>query len=50
MAIDSLLLHDELRVSELIKLKLIDVDFIRKQIKIIRKGDKEQYLHLNGEM
>jgi len=44
-----LFLHTGLRVSELTNLKLINVDFDRDQIKITRKGNKEQYLHLNGE-
>jgi len=44
-----LFLHTGLRVSELVKLKLVNVDLVRGQIKIIRKGNKEQYLHLNGE-
>jgi len=30
-------------------LKLADVDLDRGQIKITKKGNKEQYLHLNGE-
>jgi site-specific recombinase XerD len=42
------LTSDELRVSELIKLKLIDVGFTRNQINITKKGDKGKYLHLNG--
>lgn len=49
MAMAVLLLHTGLRVSELTNLKLSDVDLDRGQIKITRKGDKEQYLHLNGE-
>jgi integrase/recombinase XerD len=49
MAIAVLLLHAGLRVSELTNLKLVDVDLNRRQVKIIRKGNKEQYLHLNGE-
>jgi len=49
MAIAVLLLHTGLRVSELTNLKLVDVDLNRRQVKIIRKGNKEQYLHLNGE-
>jgi len=36
-------------VSELTKLKLVNVDLGRNQIKITRKGNKEQHLHLNGE-
>jgi len=31
-------------------LKLTNVDLKAQQIKITRKGNKEQYLHLNGEM
>jgi len=49
MAIAVLFLHTGLRVSELTTLKLINVDLDRDQIKITRKGNKEQYLHLNGE-
>jgi len=49
MAIVVLLLHTGLRVSELTNLKFSNVDLERNQIKITRKGDKEQYLHLNGE-
>jgi len=49
MAIVILFLHTGLRVSELTNLKLVNVDLERNQIKITRKGNKEQYLHLNGE-
>ncbi len=35
-------LHTGLRVSELTKLKLVNVDLDRDQVKIIRKGNKEQ--------
>ena len=49
MAMVVLFLHTGLRVSELTTLKLINVDLDRNQIKITRKGNKEQYLHLNGE-
>ena len=49
MAIVVLFLHAGLRVSELTKLELANVDLGRGQIKITGKGDKEQYLHLNGE-
>ena len=49
MAIVVLFLHTGLRVSELTKLKLVNVDLDRGQIKITRKGNKEQYLHLNSE-
>lgn len=49
MAIVVLFLHTGLRVSELAKLELVNVDLERAQIKITRKGNKEQYLHLNGE-
>jgi len=44
-----LFLHTGLRVSELTNLKLVNVDLDQGQIKITRKGNKEQYLHLNGE-
>ena len=49
MAMAVLFLDDGLRVSELIGLKLAEVDLTGNQIKITRKGNKEQYLHLNGE-
>jgi site-specific recombinase XerD len=49
IAIVTLFLHNGLRVSELIKLGLSDVDLGNHQIKITRKGNKEQYLHLNEE-
>ncbi len=49
MAMVILLLHAGLRVSELTKLELVNVDLGKAQIKITRKGNKEQYLHLNGE-
>ena len=49
MAIAILFLHAGLRVSELTNLKLTNVDLHGQQVKITRKGNKEQYLHLNGE-
>jgi len=49
MAIFIILFHAGLRVSELVKLELVNVDLGKAQIKITRKGNKEQYLHLNGE-
>jgi len=49
MAIILLFLHGGLRVSELTKLELANVDLKSCQIKITRKGNKEQYLHLNQE-
>ncbi len=49
MAIVLLFLHTGLRVSELTNLKLVNVDLEGRRIKITRKGNKEQYLHLNGE-
>lgn len=49
MAIVVLFLHTGLRVSELVGLKLANVNLERRQIKITRKGNKEQYLHLNSE-
>jgi len=49
MAIVILFVHGGLRVSELIKLELLNVDLESCQIKITRKGNKEQYLHLNRE-
>ena len=44
-----LFLDDGLRASELAKLKLVDVDLVGNQIRITRKGNKEQHLPLNGE-
>ena len=49
MAMIILLLHTGLRASELTGLKLTNVDLGTRQIKITRKGNKEQYLHLNDE-
>jgi site-specific recombinase XerD len=49
IAIAILFLHNGLRVSELIGLGLADVDLSNHQIKVTRKGNKEQYLHLNEE-
>ncbi|MFH0769001.1 MAG: tyrosine-type recombinase/integrase [Chloroflexota bacterium] len=49
MAIVVLFLHGGLRVSELTKLELSNVDLESCQIKITRKGNREQYLHLNRE-
>ena len=49
LAMVVLFLHTGVRVSELTKLELANVDLGRGQIKITRKGNKEQYLHLNGE-
>jgi len=49
LAIVVLFLHARLRASELIDLELTNVDLDRGRIKITRKRNKEQYLHLNGE-
>lgn len=49
MAMVVLMLHTGIRVSELTNLRLVNVDFNRGQIKITRKGNKEQHLPLNGE-
>lgn len=49
LAMIVLLLHTGVRVSELINLKLTNVDLKSGQIRIRRKGNKEQYLNLNGE-
>jgi site-specific recombinase XerD len=49
MAMVILFLHTGLRVSELVNLELANVDLEGRQIKITRKGNKEQYLHLNRE-
>ncbi len=49
LAMVVLFLHTGVRVSELTNLESPNVDLERSQIKITRKGNKEQYLHLNGE-
>ena len=49
MAMTILFLHTGLRVSELTNLELVNVDLARNHIKITRKGNREQYLHLNTE-
>ncbi len=45
-----LFLHTGIRASELTGLKLTDVDLQKGQMKISRKGGKEQYLYLNKEV
>jgi site-specific recombinase XerD len=49
MAMVTLFIHTGLRVSELTSLKVTGVDLDSRQIKITRKGDREQYLPLNTE-
>jgi len=49
MAMIVLFHHSGLRVSELTNLELTNVDLESRQMKITRKGNKEQYLHLNRE-
>ncbi|MBI2957606.1 MAG: tyrosine-type recombinase/integrase [Chloroflexi bacterium] len=49
MAIVMLFLHTGARVSELVNLKLNDVDLASGFIRITRKRNKEQHLHLNAE-
>ncbi len=49
LAIVILFLHTGMRVSELINLKLRNVDFESALVKVIRKGQKEQHIHLNSE-
>jgi len=49
MAIIVLFLHAGIRVSELVNLELTNVDLETGQMKVVRKGNKEQYLHANGE-
>ena len=49
IAIIVLFLHTGIRVSELINLKLANVDLKSGFIRIMRKGKKEQYLPLNRE-
>lgn len=44
-----LFLHTGIRVSELVNLKLANVDLKGGQMKVTRKGNKEQYIHLNAE-
>lgn len=50
LAIFSLFLATGIRVSELVGLKLKDVDLKSQQIKVRRKGNKEQSLPLNDEV
>ncbi|HEY91759.1 MAG TPA: tyrosine-type recombinase/integrase, partial [Dehalococcoidia bacterium] len=49
MAMIVLFLHAGIRVSELINLKFTNVDLRSGCMRITRKGNKEQYLHLNTE-
>jgi len=49
LAIVLLFMHAGLRASELVNLKLEHVDLESQRIKITRKGNKEQYLHINKE-
>jgi site-specific recombinase XerD len=49
LAMVVLFLHTGVRVSELTNLESPNVDLERGQIKITRKGNKQQYLHLNEE-
>jgi len=49
MAIIVLFLHAGIRVSELVNLELTNVDLEMGQMKVVRKENKEQYLHANGE-
>ena len=49
LAVIIVLLHTGLRVSELTSLKMIDIDIGTKQLKVLRKGRKEQYVPLNSE-
>jgi integrase/recombinase XerD len=44
-----LFLHTGLRVSELINLRLMNVDLKSALLKVTRKGNKEQNLHLNSD-
>lgn len=50
LAIFSLFLATGIRVSELVGLKISDVDLKSQQIKVRRKGNKEQSLPLNDEV
>jgi len=50
LAIFSLFLSTGIRVSELVSLKLSDVDFEYNNIKIKRKGNKEQTIPLNKQV
>lgn len=49
LAMIILFLHTGMRVSELINLKLRDIDFESRLAKVTRKGDKEQRINLNNE-
>jgi len=49
LAMIIILLHTGLRVSELTGLKTVDIDIGTKQLKVLRKGRKEQYVPLNSE-
>ena len=49
IAIIVLFLHTGIRVSELINLKLANVDLKNGWMRIMRKGNKEQHLHMNRE-
>ena len=49
LAMIILFLHTGMRVSELINLKLENVDFESALVKVVRKGKKEQHIHLNSE-
>lgn len=50
LAIFSLFIATGIRVSELVGLKLKDVDLKSQQIKVTRKGSKEQSIPLNNEV
>ncbi len=49
-AIILLLVQTGIRVSELVNLDIQDVDFKRKRIRVIRKGQKQDYVLLNDEV
>ncbi len=46
----SLLYHTGIRVSELVGLKSNQIDYLRSQLKVLGKGNKERIIPLNGEL
>lgn len=50
LAIFTLLLGTGIRVSECVGLDITDIDFNNNRIKVIRKGDKEDYVYFGTEV
>ena len=48
-AIISLILGSGLRLSELVGLDLDDIDFLKNTVRVIRKGNKEQYVYISDQ-